>query len=226
MKLTILGLVGIFSILFLGCNKDDVETINIHGNVFNTCTGLSFPDVEIQFLESREHMFGDSETKIWKSITNENGNFSFSDMNINFDENYSYGFYIQTKGDLNSCYFYGIGPFEIDKEKMDINHSIGISATFDKCTFYLPENVEIISPDSFIFTLQQRTLHNYEPDRIWQLIWPSSAFGPPYYRWYFGMYPMGLWHITLDKYKEGVHSVVYDSIYLDMCDTASYVIPW
>ncbi|MBI4645399.1 MAG: hypothetical protein HY738_02105, partial [Bacteroidia bacterium] len=128
--------------------------MTIHGYLFNTGTGNAFPDIEVQFLEAREHMFGDSETKIWKTITDENGNFSFSDITINYDDKYSYGFYVETKGDLNSYYINGIGSFEINKNAIDINHIIGISATFKNGIFYLQENTQINLPDSFTLVLE------------------------------------------------------------------------
>ncbi|MBI4647631.1 MAG: hypothetical protein HY738_13855 [Bacteroidia bacterium] len=90
--------------------------MTIQGYLFNTGTGNAFPDIEVQFLENHDRMFGNSDTKPRKTITDQNGNFSFSDITINYDDKYSYSFYIETKGDLNSYYFYGIGPFEIEKK--------------------------------------------------------------------------------------------------------------
>jgi hypothetical protein len=39
-------------------------------------------------------------------------------------------------------------------------------------------------------------------------------------------YPMGWWHIDLKKYKNGVHSNLTDSVYIDMGETKIYTIPW
>jgi hypothetical protein len=44
--------------------------------------------------------------------------------------------------------------------------------------------------------------------------------------YHLGNHRMGWWHITLDKTKSGIHSLIEDSIYLDMGGTSTYTIPW
>ncbi|MBI4645398.1 MAG: hypothetical protein HY738_02100 [Bacteroidia bacterium] len=59
-----------------------------------------------------------------------------------------------------------------------------------------------------------------------EVIWTPKNFGPPDYRALLTMGPMGWWQITFDKTKEGVHLIIYDSIYLDMGATEEYYLPW
>ncbi len=205
-------------LLLNACQKDDITTnVTVKGNVRNNCTGKGFANVEVQFLIKQ----GGVNTIL--TTTDANGNFSFSGIDIHSSSKYSYALNIETHSyyDYN---FYGIGPIEIDKNQITNFNQFGVSASFKLCTFYLPTGTLITPPDTFTVKLEQRILHSYEPNRIWAgNVTPGSFLtGNPN----FGNYPMGLWHITLDKTKGGVHSIVYDSIYLDMGATANYNVPW
>ncbi len=201
--------------------KDDITTnVTVKGNVLNTCTGLGFANVQVQFLIKQ----GGVSTML--TTTDANGNFSFSGIDIHSSSKYSYALNIE------SHYYYdydfnGIGPIEIDKSQITTFNQFGVSGNFKLCVVNLAAGTIITPPDTFTLKFQQPILHSYEPNRIWETTtfprnyMPGSQYSPAW-----GNYPMGLWHITLDKTKGGVHSIVYDSIYLGMGATANYTVPW
>jgi hypothetical protein len=101
---------------------------------------------------------------------------------------------------------------------------LGVSATFKVCELYTPNNVTINSPDSFRVIPEQRTLHKFEPNRIWQSIATTQSFINGYSS--FGNYPMSWWNITLNKTKGGIQSFVKDRIFADIGSSSTYTIPW
>jgi hypothetical protein len=218
-------LISIPFLFFTSCEKDKdvVKKETIKGNVFNTCTGKGFANVDIKFLERHEKRFNKVDVISHSCTTDASGNFIFQDIDIHNGDEYSYALNIESHYyyDYN---FYGIGPIEYSKSELLNFHRLGISASFKICTFYLPSGTVITPPDTFVLRLEQRTLHYYEPNRIWEgTVTPISfSTGNPN----FGNYPMGCWNITLNKTKGGVHSIIEDSIYLGMGDTSHYNIPW
>jgi len=220
----------ISAIFFSTCRKDEeadyIKKETIRGNVRNNCTGKGFANVEIKLLESHEKGHNNVEVNSYTCITDNIGNFTFKDIDIHSSSKYSYAEYIASH--YSPDYFlYGIGPLEIEKSHMSIFNQIGISATFKLCIFLLPSGTIITPPDTFTLKLEQRVMHRYEPNRIWELyrfprnLMPGSQSSP---NW--GNYHMGLWNIILDKTKNGVHSIINDSIYLGMGADTSYTIPW
>ena len=76
---------------------------------------------------------------------------------------------------------------------------------------------------------EQRTISFYEPWRVWQIPQNFSdsndliAVSDSGY-----MYGslMGPWTIVIDKWKNGVHTITEDSIFMEMGGVNEYVIPW
>ncbi|OFY82248.1 MAG: hypothetical protein A3F72_09455 [Bacteroidetes bacterium RIFCSPLOWO2_12_FULL_35_15] len=223
----------IFILFFTTCKKDDeadyITKETIRGNVRNNCTGKGFANIEVKLLERYEKGRNNVDVNSYTCITDNLGDFTFKDIDIHSSSKYTYAEYIASH--YSPEYFlYGIGPLEIEKGHMSIFNQIGISATFKLLILQLSQNVTSIAPDTFTINIQQRTLHYYEPNRVYE----ETGFPRFFYIGALGIYsyvnvcnyPMGWWHITLDKTKNGVHSVINDSIYLDMGADTSYTIPW
>jgi hypothetical protein len=216
-------------ILFVvSCGKKDVaKNVTVSGNVRNNCTGVGFAGVKVKFTTSHEKSFGKIETSTLTAITDNSGNFSFSNLEINNNSNYKYFMSIDSYSNYD-YEFFGISPQELDKGKISNPYQIGVSASFKILNFHLLNGLVINPPDTFSARFFQRTLHKFESSRIWYFD-IASGDGLSYLNNsanYIGNYPMGWWHITLDKTKSGVNSTIYDSIYVDMGGTATYTIPW
>lgn len=213
-------------LLFNSCEKDKITTdVTARGNVRNNCTGKGFANVEVEFLTRKKNTTSSSTT----TTTDASGNFSFSGLDIHSSSKYSYALYIEDHNHylIGEYGHSGIGPIEIDKDKISIFQQIGISASFKICTINLPSGIAVTPPDTFTLKFEQKTLHYYEPNRIYeQYYYPRFLNSGSLYSPNWGDYPMGLWHITFDKTKSGVHTVINDSIFLDMGATASYTVPW
>ncbi|OFY82247.1 MAG: hypothetical protein A3F72_09450 [Bacteroidetes bacterium RIFCSPLOWO2_12_FULL_35_15] len=220
----------IFTLFFTTCKKDEeadyIKKETIRGNVRNDCTGKGFANVEVKLLERHEKGHNNVEVTSYSYTTDTSGDFIFKDIDIHSSSKYSYAEFIESHYTPDYT-FIGVGPLEIEKSHMSVFNQIGLNATFNICVLHLPPAAIIISPDTFTITLEQRIFHSYRPEMIYKLNWPSNLFpSPPNNYLNFGGHAMGLWHITFDKTKGGVHSVINDSIYLGMGDTAHYNIPW
>jgi hypothetical protein len=205
--------------------EDNLNTENkkIQGYIFNTCTGKPFPKVEVLL---REKVSGSgSSFQTIKTLSDEDGNFFF-DILINHSEKYTYEVVINSYSNQN-YEFFGVGG-TIDKTKLSEKLTLGVSATFNNCHFAYPEGVNnVFSPDTFTLIFSQHTFHYYEPNHSnWQRFMYPSTINPsdisvPNWR-----NRMGMWHIYFEKEKDGVHSIIHDSIYFEMGESKEYVIPW
>jgi len=231
-------LILVFTIFLTYCKKDDItKNVTFHGNVRNDCTGYGFAGVKVELitykLEKKVFSLTSTEKRsVISTTTDANGNYSFSGIEIHSSSNYAYVVNIPSYYN-DSTELVGIS-WEINKDNLSLFQQFGITAKFKLCYLRLPLNIHIVSPDTFTVFLEQKTLHRYEPEKNYKFSIPSSLFFPrndiiipdfQYYS-YWGNSSMGWWHITLDKTKGGVHSVIEDSIYLDQGATKSYTLQW
>jgi hypothetical protein len=212
------------------CSKDDIiKNATIQGNIRNNCTGSGFENVEVFLLISQKNMFGKNKVESRSSITNQNGDFKFENVDVHNSDKYRYALFIENTDHYIANIFghTGLDRLILEKDKLLDPIQIGLTGSFDLCVFSLPTGVTITPPDTFSLTLQQRTLHYYEPERIWEVYrFPRNCMPGPEYSPNWGSYPMGWWHITFDKTKNGINSVINDSIYLGIGANTSYTIPW
>jgi hypothetical protein len=223
-------LLFVILLLFISsCKKDEIDVVTLMGNVRNNCTDSGFANITVDFITdfSSRGIFNSKESsKSISTVTDANGNFVFNNVSINHNSEYKYYFSITNYDHyLNNEYGHSGGAVELDKAKAANFLQLGIIGRFKLCTFYLPAGTVITPPDTFIIKLEQRTFHYYAPNNLWDGMVTSGSFignsNPN-----FGDYPMGWWHMTGEKTKNGIHTIINDSIYLGMGATASYNIPW
>ena len=199
-------------VLISSCKKDSIEkNVSISGNVINYCTNKGCPSVivSLRINFNGTNSTPPNTTNI-NTMTDANGNFDFTGQNIHSSNDYSYSIIICAAE--NYPFGFSENPIPIDKNKLN-NIQLGVVPSFTSCTFYLPNN-EVINPtDSFSIFLEQKILKGNFPKS-------ACKFGPlnllSYRKANFSYYPMGWWYITLNKTKNGIRSVTYDSVYLDM----------
>ena len=118
---------------------------------------------------------------------------------------------------------------EIDKDNSGNVIQMGISGSFRNLKIQLSQDVTTMAPDTFTVHLQQNILHKNQPERVYEVTYFPRYFyiGTGVFSYdNLGSYPMGMWNITVDKTRLGVHTITNDSIYLNMGASAIYTIPW
>jgi hypothetical protein len=222
-------------ILLLSCKKGDdtvLENVTVHGNVRNNCTGTGFSDVKVKFTVTSKD--GTNEQIV---LTDQNGNFSFPAQKVYMNSSYNYYLSIDSYTDYDlidgmshkNYEFFGIGKQKLDKNTMDEHFQIGVSATAKILFLKFPTGTIIAPPDSINLILEQRILHYYEPERVWQIPLPISKYNGYITEndsSYINYYPMGLWYIIIDKWKNGIQTITIDSVYRELGGVDEYVIPW
>ncbi len=221
-------------LIFNACKKDEIDTVNITGNVKNNCTDSGWANVTVHLFTNYLHssLFKHkSSTDEISTVTNSRGDFVFSNFSINQNSDYSYTLSID---DLDHS-IGGIPPQdfghtgisrEIDKSNSQNFIQIGLEGAFYLLNYHLPVGTIITPPDSFGMQIYQPIYHKNMPQNLWQSYWGNVTNINYNTVENMGGFPMGWWYFTLNKTKGGVFSTIHDSIYLDMGCNANYNIPW
>ncbi|MEI6487943.1 MAG: hypothetical protein WCP52_03220 [Bacteroidota bacterium] len=221
-------------VLFNSCKKDQIDVVNISGNVKNNCTDSGWANVTVHLFTNYSHssIFNKkSSSDEISTATNANGDFVFSNFSINHNSDYTY---IVTIDNLD--HYIGGNPLsdfghsgisgEINKDNPSNFLHLGIQGTFYLINFLLPNGTYITPPDSIKIKLSQPVFHRNMPQNLWEVDLGAGSNINYTQINDFGGYPMGMWHIYLTKIKNGMTSNIHDSIYLNMGGTGNYHIPW
>ena len=148
--------------------------------------------------------------------------------NFHSSDKYTYAIYIKSQSG-DGAPFASLSRFDgttIYFNNYDVETFFRPKVTpgFFICTIYYL-TIPTSKSDSIIVQLSQNTFHKNVPDLPYKL--PSGAVGDRDGQANnFGNYPMGLHNITINKYKSGIHTLSYDSIYLGWGATKSHTINW
>ena len=204
--------------------------MNIKGKVINNCTGEGVPGIKVYLTSEKEKMFRKTETTDISTTSDIDGNFIFTNVEINNKDKYNYSLSINN---INTADLYMEGVSgEIDKENISSEYIMGVYPTMKRLSIFLPTSPSINYPvDSFVITLEQKDVLKYLPFK-------NTKYVLPMYLWYseyLGTWddqrglnggPMGKWYITTEQYKGGSYNVVYDSVYVGWGASVDYIIPW
>ena len=95
--------------------------------------------------------------------------------------------------------------------------------------FRISPSVYISSPDTFFIIGEQKTLMK-NSSVLSSTIEVSSKYlqagYPSYSRVAIFDFPMGKWNFTVNKYKNGVYSIIKDSIYIGSEKSNTFFVPW
>ncbi len=224
MKKFIFFLVVTFSLS--NCRKDSEDIITtkvIKGTVYNTCTDSGFAGAKLLLQTFR------NESELVHSregISDVNGNFEFLDFPIHSSNKYTYAVHIKSQSGDGAPFaslsrFTGTTMYFHNYES-DVHLKPKVTPGF-----YLLNVYYITTPtsknDSVKGEFIQSTFHKNVPDIPYKLL--VGAYGHVAEQVdNYGGYPMGLYNITINKYKGGVHTIIHDSIYLGWADTRTYTI--
>ena len=216
------SLISALIFLMLSCGKrDEITKKSINGRVVNTCTDKGFAHTSVFF-----EVFKNNETQIEKRETTSdaNGNFSFVDVNIHSLDEYSYAIHIPSKSGI------GTGAIGINgttmyfgKNESDIFLEPRVTPKFLYFCMDFAPNTVFDQNDSINVHVEQKIFHKNVPDLPYE--WTIGDYGIKAVNCS-NNYPMGLWNITIRKWKNNVYSMVEDSIFLDFADTKTYIVNW
>ncbi|MBK6986367.1 MAG: hypothetical protein IPH32_17260 [Bacteroidetes bacterium] len=215
-----------FASIFFCCKKDKndkVITTSFSGSVYNLCNDSLLPNILVNLICESPN----GNTK-YSSTSDNNGNFIFNSIPVNQNDKYKYSIYIKGKSGIGDVAFTG-DDILIDKNNILQNYKLEVIPAFDTLTFRISPSVYISSPDTFFIIGEQKTLMK-NSSVFSSTIEVSSKYlqaGYPHYSSVtIGDFPMGKWNFTINKYKNGVYSVIKDSIYIGYEKGNTFFVPW
>jgi hypothetical protein len=208
----------VLTLLLLSCKRDKVTTQTIHGQIYNPYTDSGMANITVYLKENGN--------TISHTTSSTNGEFSFNNAQIHSQD--SYGLYVPSVSGIAGVGV-GIEGFNIalDKNRISQYGVYTVVPHFYKLCHTSDITSSIVSPDSFYVSFTQKKIatSSLASNYTYSLATSSHAY-PPGYSSCFGGYIMGLWNITIEKWKSGVHTTTYDSIYMSYGATKTYTIHW
>jgi hypothetical protein len=219
-------IISFIAILLICCkkkNSDTLSTHNIHGQVYNLCTNKGLANVTV-FLNSS----GPSNSS-FSVVSDVNGNFNFSNIQIHSSDEYTYSLFIPSKSGIGNGPEIGFDGIDavLNKSSLDQNQICRVAPHFKNWNLYFP-NTLFTSSDTFVLTMQQNIIHFNSPNSNFRSIdsCPCPITTPTHLAGGLNNYWMGWWHVTLNKTKNSVHIINTDSFFVDWGATKTDTIPW
>lgn len=227
MKKTLNIIIYIYVVFnFLSCKKEEKDKIiptSFNGSVYNLCNDSLMPNILVNLICENPNS-----NSIYSTTSDNNGNFVFSEIPVNQNDKYIYKLYIKGKSGIEDVAFTGTTVF-IDKSNTSQNYSLKVIPAFDSLTLEIFPSVYISNPDTFYIIAEQKTLMKNSSVMSSTFVVSSKylqAGYPHYSSVTIGDYPMGKWHFTINKYKNGVYSIIKDSIYVASGKNNTFFVPW
>ena len=206
-------------------DRDSIIYKDIKGKVYNLCTDSGLAGIKV-YLEIYDRK--GLHTK-YNQISGINGEYIFENVELHTNPEYNYSLYIPSKSgfsakDRESCGIKG-GSLSFDLEDTETLLQTNVIPSFIYMNIYFVRDATGPETDTVRVHFEQNTYHKNVPDF-------PHAFGGDTYgsRKYFkggvGNYPMGLYDVTIDTWKGGLHERKYDKLYIPYGDTAAYVVHW
>ena len=205
--------------------KDSLIYKDVKGMVFNLCTdsGIAGVKVYLEIYQAKKLV------KKYSGVSGEGGTFLFKDAELHLNKEFTYNIYIPSKSgimakDAETCGIQG-GSYGFTLDEVNNSMNPRVIPSFISVTMYFIG--EHINPsDSVIARFTQNVYHKNVPDYPYKF--GDGVHGLPNYypRRSIGNYPMGLYHIVVDKWVSGVHTQWKDSLFTNYGDTAAYVVHW
>jgi len=209
--------------------KDSLIYKDVKGMVFNLCTdsGIAGVKVYLEIYQAKKLV------KKYSGVSGEGGTFLFKDAELHLNKEFTYNIYIPSKSgimakDAETCGIQGGSyGFTLDEVNNSMNPRV-IPSFISLSVYFMGKHLD--SSDSIITRFTQNTYHKNVPDYPYKFALgkEGSPFADdfPNTRTGLGNYPMGLYHIVVDKWVSGVHTQWKDSLFTNYGDTAAYVVHW
>ena len=207
-------------------NKDSVVVKDIRGMVFNTCTDSGMAGIKVYL----KMYYRKKQVKEFTTVSGASGSYTFTNISMHSDPDYEQAIHIPSKSgdhakDFESCGIRGTSMW-FSFQETDIVMKPQIVPKFIYFAFYFPREQTTVASDSIIASCEQRTYHKNVPDYPYKFGAGSFGIDKGSYPKRVGNYPMGLYHIIVEKWVGGVHTQWKDSVYTQYGDSAKYVVRW
>jgi hypothetical protein len=206
--------------------KDSIVYKDVKGEVFNLCTdsGIGGITVYLEIYKAKERI------EKYSEVSDIGGKFYFKSAPLHSSTAFSYNLYIPSKSgfsaeDRESCGIKG-GSVSFNLELANENLRLNVIPSFIYLAFYFPRKNTTVASDSIIARCEQRIYHKNVPDYPYKFGDGAIGTEKGTYPKRIGNYPMGLYHIVVDKWIGGVHTQWQDSVYTSYGDSAKYVVNW
>jgi hypothetical protein len=195
--------------------------------VFNTCTDSGLAGLKVYLkMYYRKKEFAD-----YTTTSDAAGNYTFANVEIHADQDYEQCVHIPSKSgdnarDFETCGILGTSMW-FTFEEADVFMKPRVRPSFIYFAFYFPRQQTTVASDSIIARFEQRTYHKNVPDYPYKFGAGSTGDRSGYTsHWGIGNYPMGLYHIRVDKWINGQLTRWNDSVFVNYGDTSAYVVHW
>ncbi len=205
--------------------KDSVVYKDVQGMVFNTCTDSGLAGIPV-YLNT---YFKNKLVKKYSTVSGEDGHYIFESAELHTSPSYSYAIHIPSKSgdnahDFESCGIRGTNMI-FSLEEADIYMKPRVVPKFIYMNIYFTRHSTGPETDTVKVKFEQSTYHKNVPD--YPHAFSGDAYGSlKYFRGGVRNYPMGLYDVTIDTWKGGLHERKYDKLYIPYGDTAAYVVHW
>ena len=204
----------------ISCKKKDTIThATIHGQVYNQCTDSGLANITVYIYENNN--------SIAQTTSGTNGNFTFTNVAIHSSSDYSYQVYIPAISGIGGAAGFQVNDVSFTSTNTSQFFVVDVVPSFGDLCFTSNITSPIISPDSFFVLFKQKKIATSSiSPYVTYTLGTSSYHFIPSHSYCMGDYVMGLWNITIDKWKSGVHTTTNDSIYLSYGATKTYTLNW
>ena len=205
--------------------NDSIIYQDVRGMVFNNCTDSGIAGIPV-FLNVfyQKKLF-----KKYETVSAVNGEYYFLNAELHSDRQYEYSIYIPSKPgdfakDFETCGIRGTNMI-FSLEEADIYMKPRVVPKFIYMNIYFTRHSTGPETDTVKVKFEQSTYHKNVPD--YPHAFSGDAYGSlKYFRGGVRNYPMGLYDVTIDTWKGGLHERKYDKLYIPYGDTAAYVVHW
>lgn len=206
-------------------NKDEISKHTINGMVFNNCTDSGLAGVTV-YLKTYKN---NSEIGSSQTTSGINGSFTFSDVDIHSDTKYTYAIYIPSKSGTAAttpeyCRFDGT-TMSFTNDEVSSFFQPKVTPGFLFFTLQFKQSMITTNSDSIVVNYFQKYFHSNVANLPYNL-YAKCYGGTLTQNGTVANYPMGMWNLKIDKWKNSIHTITYDSIYIGWASTKTYTVSW
>lgn len=196
---------------------DTISTQTIHGQVFNVCTDSGLANIPVYLQENG--------TNIAQTVSGANGNFSFANAKTHSSGDYNYALCVYSHGAASPAIDGASVP--VMNFPTTLNYVVKVRTRLYSWSTYF-KNTTFLPTDTFSYVVQQNVFHKNVPyDNSWMVSQGSvCSYCPTNILDDMSNFPSGMWRVTLNRTKNGVHTTQTDSFYVGWGVTKTDTLLW
>lgn len=208
--------------LFFSCRREKdnknfpVVKQDIKGIIINNCTdsGCARIKIFLNILDQKKMIFATETT------SDSMGEFVFPNIDIYYNDEYTYYIQILDGGGTQFSIDGTLMYFTAKESSLYLKPRV--TPRFNQLCYNPLISFPISQPDSLYIFFQQRVFHKNVPD----LPFSGKITNRSTFQSCTSGYPMGMWTFEIKKWKSGIYTHTWDSLYLGWGDTKTYTVNW